>query len=145
MTARCNKEAYCPDLSDVKCQLEDCKENLHFKCTDNSGCIHNSLVCDGHEQCPDGSDEKQDCDICPKAIGHPPRPISQQWAANWKCRHRSKNYDTSVLGSRNMSESSTGTLAETSVPFAATEETTSAKAFLMSKTAVKCLPGGRKC
>jgi len=36
-------------------------------CKDNTTCIHNSLICDGYVQCPDGSDEGHEasCDRCP--------------------------------------------------------------------------------
>lgn len=38
------------------CQSTACVAG-HFRCTDGSGCISNSLVCDGIYQCDDHSDE----------------------------------------------------------------------------------------
>ncbi len=41
-----------------------------WTCADNKTCYDNALVCDGHTQCSDGSDEDiHVCNICPRDFG----------------------------------------------------------------------------
>ena len=55
----CNSVLECPELSkEITCP--DCSEN-GFRCDDSKLCISNSLICDGKDDCSDGSDEKQQC------------------------------------------------------------------------------------
>ena len=87
----CKIVPQCPDLSDIVCQTSECKPGVHFSCKDNQTCIHNSLRCDGHEQCPDGSDEDFEyCSNCPlwEGKGHPPRLPSEEFANTFSCTHR---------------------------------------------------------
>ena len=80
-------ETNCPDYSDYICnkklseewelppQHHDmiirhnfsmCEKEGHFLCADGMKCIHRNLLCDGYEQCNDGSDEGQEkCSVCP--------------------------------------------------------------------------------
>ena len=93
-SAESNKQVLeCPDASDsFSSSLSGCTSNYHFRCRDNSSCIHNSLVCDGHYQCQDRSDEHPiyNCTSCPldEGFGHPPRPGTDSWANNFPCLHR---------------------------------------------------------
>ena len=55
----CNSVLECPELpKEITCP--DCPEN-GFRCHDSKLCISNSLICDGKDDCSDGSDEKQQC------------------------------------------------------------------------------------
>ena len=43
-----------------------CESDGHFVCNDGKSCIHQALICDGYEQCEDGSDEAYEkCNACP--------------------------------------------------------------------------------
>ena len=56
----------CPELSkEITCP--DCSEN-GFRCDDSKLCISNSLICDGKDDCSDGSDEKQQCNGMYKCV-----------------------------------------------------------------------------
>ena len=37
-------------------------ENEEFQCTTSKMCIGQPLICDGKNDCPDGSDEQQNCE-----------------------------------------------------------------------------------
>jgi hypothetical protein len=45
--------------------VQDPNDTRYFKCNDERFCIFENLVCDGHIQCDDGSDEEF-CSVCPK-------------------------------------------------------------------------------
>ena len=50
----------------VRDSFKGCKEKGHFVCDDQMKCIHKTLLCDGYEQCDDGSDEERErCIKCP--------------------------------------------------------------------------------
>ena len=49
-----------PEVSDeIKCP--PC-ENEEFQCVTSKMCIGQPLICDGKDDCPDGSDEQQNCE-----------------------------------------------------------------------------------
>ena len=55
-----NSAATCPEVSDeIKCP--PC-ENEEFQCVTSKMCIGQPLICDGKDDCPDGSDEQQNCE-----------------------------------------------------------------------------------
>ena len=57
----------CPGGEDERdCPPKKCPEN-HFKCS-NDKCVPNVWVCDGDNDCGDGSDERDDC---PERECHP--------------------------------------------------------------------------
>ena len=65
-------------------ESETCKLPWMFNCSDSHHCIHKDLVCDGHVQCDDGSDEDEDlCKVCPTPGKNP--------AATFSCIHRYTN------------------------------------------------------
>ena len=83
----------CFDESDsttfAKCDHElncSCEEDM-IACSDaDRTCIHQDLVCDGHAQCPDESDENPDiCSSCPHGIGFPAENLK---SATFSCKHR---------------------------------------------------------
>ena len=50
----------CHKVSDeIKCP--PC-ENEEFQCVTSKMCIGQPLICDGKDDCPDGSDEQQNCE-----------------------------------------------------------------------------------
>jgi hypothetical protein len=56
----------------------------YFKCKDDKFCIFDNLVCDGHLQCEDGSDEE--CTVCPP-VNH-----TLQRRRTFPCKHRYTGY-----------------------------------------------------
>ena len=55
-------------------------ESSMWTCKDGSTCIHKSLLCDGHPQCPDSSDEGDICYYCPIQGGSSDK--------TYQCTHR---------------------------------------------------------
>ena len=83
----------CADNSNRVCPVKhsECKQGDMWMCRDNSQCIHYSLVCDGHEQCMDKSDEGTElCGQCPPTLNltdrHHGNPLLL--TAIFSCRHR---------------------------------------------------------
>ena len=85
----------CKDKSDVVCPSdgefkEACESPLMYKCVDSTMCIHKYLVCDGHAQCKDGSDEdEKNCSVCPQPGKNP--------AATFTCIHRYTQHKTCAV------------------------------------------------
>ena len=67
-----------------------CKAEFMWTCQRNKQqCIHKSLVCDGYEQCDDGSDEDSGlCASCPRKFGF---PDGKSHLATFLCQHRFTN------------------------------------------------------
>ena len=89
----CRRDAQCPDFSDIFCPASDpkCDRPEFYVCKDLKKCIPKNLVCDGHVQCDDASDEDQEyCRKCPlqNGDGHPPRPREEKRANTFSCEHR---------------------------------------------------------
>ena len=110
-----------PDVSDIiVCPTSDCDTDTHFLCRDNRTCIHNSLLCDGHEQCLDGSDEDEYCSVCPLAprhtrqvqpvIGHPPRRATEWRANTFRCKHRDDKLENYLCHGKRRQVPKTGML-----------------------------------
>ncbi len=85
----------CADKSDFiltrDCDDEDLNK-IVINCTVSdvsSFCIHKDLQCDGHLNCPDGSDEDEAiCGNCPRPFGH---PTGNSKHATMSCQHRYTN------------------------------------------------------
>ena len=84
----CGQRCGCKDQSHMVCDNSaDCKEcrcrdQAMWTCRDNATCVHKALICDGHEQCADGSDEEEAvCSQCPHGM-------SLNSAATFSCTHR---------------------------------------------------------
>ena len=80
----------CIDKSNLfECPVPDCQsENFHL-CKDSKRCIHKGLICDGHDNCLDASDEEQEmCKQCPRESGH---PFGRSKSATFSCLHRFTN------------------------------------------------------
>jgi hypothetical protein len=75
----------CLDNSDHRlCPGSKCKNNPdYFRCKDDKFCIFNSLLCDGHFQCEDKSDENEEiCSVCPTTNS------TKERTRTYSCKHR---------------------------------------------------------
>jgi len=84
----CSAGLGCDDNSEHICPVEHsfCDSQFMWSCSDNKTCIHDSLRCDGHVHCQDGSDESEEfCSICPRSFGY---PVENRDRATYKCKHR---------------------------------------------------------
>jgi len=82
----------CVDKSDINFNnlTGICKKDFMFNCNINSTqCIHRDLICNGHFDCDDKSDEDPDiCSKCPPKIGYPAEKLKY---ATFPCLHRYTN------------------------------------------------------
>ena len=85
-------KASCNDKSDLVCRSDGeqdnrnaaCQSPTMFNCANSTMCIDKYLVCDGHVQCDDESDENEkECSVCPQPGKNP--------AATFSCTHRYTN------------------------------------------------------
>ena len=80
----------CKDLSDnFGCNQLRCQSKNLIMCENAEMCIHEGLLCDGHNNCPNGTDEGQIlCEKCPRDFGH---PFGKSKFATFSCLHRYTN------------------------------------------------------
>ena len=72
----CSQHCHCPHCEDqLHCQAWLCPPR-HFKCSSSGLCLHPAKVCDGRQDCGDGSDEHD----CPCDLGEP----SSSWGLSQK-------------------------------------------------------------
>ena len=69
--------------------IEMLTKSVNCRCKDKKYCIYQYLLCDGYEQCIDGSDEDPKiCNVCPKDKGWPWRISANKMRATFTCKHR---------------------------------------------------------
>jgi len=72
-----HENSICVDKSDRFCHpynndSKNCVGENIFSCKNNLYCLPHDVVCDGFDQCGDGSDENPElCGVCPRNFGFP--------------------------------------------------------------------------
>ena len=79
----CTREQACEDMAHMICPGERpvCLQSDMFMCSNRAFCVHKDTVCNGHLNCPDGSDEHEShCGQCPNQF--------TEVLATYPCQHR---------------------------------------------------------
>ncbi|XP_068625224.1 vitellogenin receptor Yl [Battus philenor] len=80
-----NKYALCKTNSSTTTSSPTCSPT-EFRCTKDNICIEHSLVCDGHVECPDGSDEDpESCDTLSCYVTEFMCTSGSCIPVNWRC------------------------------------------------------------